>query len=104
MTSRRLDFPIFDADNHMYEPPEALTRHLPERYANVIQYVQVKGRTKIAVKGRHRWRLPKIRRPVRSSRSSNCSLRPSNKPRWPTVTARGAWATVRPSKRCSMLR
>lgn len=51
MPSRRLDFPIFDADNHMYEPPEALTRHLPERYANVIQYVQVKGRTKIAVKG-----------------------------------------------------
>ena len=51
MPSRRLDFPVFDADNHMYEPPEALTRHLPEAYANVIQYVQVKGRTKIAVKG-----------------------------------------------------
>jgi predicted TIM-barrel fold metal-dependent hydrolase len=51
MPSRQLDFPIFDADNHMYEPPDALTRHLPERYANVIQYVQVKGRTKIAVKG-----------------------------------------------------
>src|SRR5499426_1642316 len=51
MPSRSLDFPIFDADNHMYEPPDALTRHLPERYANVIQYVQVKGRTKIAVKG-----------------------------------------------------
>jgi predicted TIM-barrel fold metal-dependent hydrolase len=51
MPSRSLPFPIFDADNHMYEPPEALTRHLPERYAKVIQYVQVKGRTKIAVKG-----------------------------------------------------
>jgi predicted TIM-barrel fold metal-dependent hydrolase len=48
---RRLDFPVFDADNHMYETPEALTRHLPEAYAGVIQYVQVKGRTKIAVKG-----------------------------------------------------
>jgi predicted TIM-barrel fold metal-dependent hydrolase len=51
MPSRPLDFPIFDADNHMYEPPDALTRHLPEEYAGVIQYVQVKGRTKIAVKG-----------------------------------------------------
>jgi predicted TIM-barrel fold metal-dependent hydrolase len=51
MPSRQLDFPVFDADNHMYEPPDALTRHLPARYANVIQYVQVKGRTKIAVKG-----------------------------------------------------
>jgi predicted TIM-barrel fold metal-dependent hydrolase len=51
MPSRNLAFPVFDADNHMYEPPDALTRHLPERYAKVIQYVQVKGRTKIAVKG-----------------------------------------------------
>ena len=24
--------PVFDADNHLYEPPEALTRHLPDRY------------------------------------------------------------------------
>ena len=30
MPSHRLDFPIFDADNHMYETPDALTRHLPE--------------------------------------------------------------------------
>jgi predicted TIM-barrel fold metal-dependent hydrolase len=51
MPSRRLDFPVFDADNHLYEPPDALTRHLPPEYAGVIQYVQVKGRTKIAVKG-----------------------------------------------------
>jgi predicted TIM-barrel fold metal-dependent hydrolase len=52
MPSRALDFPVYDADNHMYETTEAFTRHLPERYANLIQYVQVNGRTKIAVKGR----------------------------------------------------
>ena len=51
MPSRQLDFPVFDADNHMYETPDALTRHLPPEYEGVIQYVQVKGRTKIAVKG-----------------------------------------------------
>src|SRR4029450_14037906 len=51
MPSRNVSFPVFDADNHMYEPPEALERHLPELYSKVIQYVQVKGRTKIAVKG-----------------------------------------------------
>ncbi len=51
MPSRDLDFPVFDADNHMYETPEALTKYLPDRYAGVIDYVQVKGRTKIAVKG-----------------------------------------------------
>jgi predicted TIM-barrel fold metal-dependent hydrolase len=50
MPSRQLDFPVFDADNHMYETREALTKFLPERYANVIGYVEVNGRTKITVK------------------------------------------------------
>src|ERR1700683_1446318 len=49
--SRRLDFPVFDADNHMYETREALTRHLPKGYEGVIDYVEVKGRTKIVVRG-----------------------------------------------------
>ncbi len=40
---------VFDADNHMYETPEAFTRYLPDEYAGFIKYVQVDGRTKIAV-------------------------------------------------------
>jgi predicted TIM-barrel fold metal-dependent hydrolase len=44
--------PIFDADNHMYETQEAMTRHLPARYKRVVDYVDVHGRTKIAIKGR----------------------------------------------------
>ena len=44
--------PIFDADNHMYETQEAMTQHLPARYKRVVDYVDVHGRTKIAVKGR----------------------------------------------------
>ncbi len=44
--------PIFDADNHMYETREAFTKHLPEEYRNVIRYVEVDGRTKLAVNGR----------------------------------------------------
>jgi predicted TIM-barrel fold metal-dependent hydrolase len=51
MSTRALPYPLFDADNHLYEPPEALTRHLPKQYANAIQYVQVNGRTKIAIRG-----------------------------------------------------
>ena len=51
MPSRALDFEVFDADNHMYETREALTQHLPDRYAGVIDYVEVRGRTKIVVKG-----------------------------------------------------
>ena len=52
MPSRQLDFQVFDVDNHMYETRDALTRYLPPEYEGVIQYVEVKGRTKIAVKGR----------------------------------------------------
>lgn len=52
MPSRQLDFPVFDADNHMYETRDALTRHLPSEYAGIIQYVEVDGRTKIAVGGK----------------------------------------------------
>jgi predicted TIM-barrel fold metal-dependent hydrolase len=45
--------PVFDADNHLYEPPEALTRHLPDRYRSELQYVKLEnGRTKLAVGGR----------------------------------------------------
>src|SRR3954470_13728643 len=49
--ARQCDFPVFDADNHMYETQDAFTRHLPDRYKSAIDYVQVKGRTKIVVRG-----------------------------------------------------
>jgi predicted TIM-barrel fold metal-dependent hydrolase len=51
MPSRELPFPLFDADNHLYETEDALTRYLPKIYESAIQYVQVKGRTKIAIRG-----------------------------------------------------
>ena len=44
--------PVFDADNHLYETQDAFTRHLPARYRNAVQYVNVNGRTKIAVGGK----------------------------------------------------
>jgi predicted TIM-barrel fold metal-dependent hydrolase len=51
MVSRELPYPLFDADNHLYETEDALTRHLPEEYRGAIEYVQVRGRTKIAIRG-----------------------------------------------------
>src|SRR5947209_17099491 len=51
MPSRALDFPVFDADNHMYETREALTKYLPSVYTGLIDYVEVHGRTKIVVAG-----------------------------------------------------
>ncbi|MDX6741048.1 amidohydrolase family protein [Actinocorallia sp. A-T 12471] len=51
MASRVLPYPLFDADNHLYETREALTKYLPEEYRGVIEYVDVRGRTKIAIRG-----------------------------------------------------
>ena len=50
MPSRDLDYPVFDADNHFYEPKEALTQFLPDNRKGVIDYIDVKGRTKIVVR------------------------------------------------------
>src|SRR5882724_5754076 len=51
MPSRALAYPLFDADNHLYETQDALTKYLPKQYASAIQYVQINGRTKIAIRG-----------------------------------------------------
>ncbi len=49
--ARTLDFPTFDADNHMYETRDSFTRHLPDRYKSAIEYVELHGRTKIMIRG-----------------------------------------------------
>ena len=51
MVARDLGFEVFDSDNHMYETEDAFTRHLPDEYRGAIRYVQVNGRTKIAING-----------------------------------------------------
>jgi predicted TIM-barrel fold metal-dependent hydrolase len=51
MPSRVLPYPLFDADNHLYETTESLTKYLPDRYRGAVKYVQVDGRTKIAIRG-----------------------------------------------------
>jgi predicted TIM-barrel fold metal-dependent hydrolase len=51
MASRSLPFPVFDADNHLYETEEALTRYLPPAQRGAIDYVDVRGRKKIVIRG-----------------------------------------------------
>jgi predicted TIM-barrel fold metal-dependent hydrolase len=51
MTHATLDIPVFDADNHLYETVESLTKFLPDRYKRAVDYVEVRGRTKIVVRG-----------------------------------------------------
>jgi predicted TIM-barrel fold metal-dependent hydrolase len=51
MPAPTLDIPVFDADNHLYETRDALTKFLPDRYKGAIDYVEVRGRTKIVIRG-----------------------------------------------------
>ena len=50
--TRKLEYLVFDADNHMYEATDAFTKYLPPEYEGVIKYVEVNGRTKIAIKNK----------------------------------------------------
>jgi predicted TIM-barrel fold metal-dependent hydrolase len=47
---RRLPYPTFDADNHLYENRDALTKFIPSEYDGIIKYVDINGRTKLAIR------------------------------------------------------
>lgn len=52
MTERRLPFPVFDADNHLYEPRDAFTKFLPTEYRDLIRLVDMDGKVRLVVKNR----------------------------------------------------
>jgi predicted TIM-barrel fold metal-dependent hydrolase len=52
ITHRELPYTTFDADNHMYETREAMTKFLPPEYQGVVRYVEIDGRTKLALRDR----------------------------------------------------
>jgi predicted TIM-barrel fold metal-dependent hydrolase len=49
---RELPYTTFDADNHLYENRDALTKFLPAEYDGIIKYVDIEGRTKLAIRDR----------------------------------------------------
>ncbi len=51
MSAPILDIPVFDADNHLYETQESFLKFLPDRFKGAIDYVEVRGRTKIVIRG-----------------------------------------------------
>jgi predicted TIM-barrel fold metal-dependent hydrolase len=48
----KLDYPAYDADGHLYENADAFRRHLPKKFHKDFQYVQIEGRTKLAICGK----------------------------------------------------
>ncbi len=45
-----LDFPVFDADNHLYETEDAFTRHLPAAHKKLFRFAEIDGRKKLVVR------------------------------------------------------
>jgi predicted TIM-barrel fold metal-dependent hydrolase len=43
---------VFDADNHLYETEDALTRHLPASHRSLIRFVEMRGRKKLVIRDR----------------------------------------------------
>lgn len=49
--TRSLGYQVYDGDGHLYETQDTFRRHLPKKYHKDFQYVQVEGRTKLAING-----------------------------------------------------
>lgn len=47
----QVSFPVYDADQHLYETEEALTRYLPEKYQRDFYFVERNGRQKLVIGG-----------------------------------------------------
>lgn len=47
--SRNLPYPVFDADNHLYERREAFTKHLPAELAQVLRFSEIDGRSRLVI-------------------------------------------------------
>ena len=44
---RKLAYPVFDVDNHMYENTDAFTKYLPDPYQGLIKYIEEGDRIRI---------------------------------------------------------
>ena len=52
MSTKPLPFPVYDADNHIYEPEEAFLRHLPKKFERDFYFVtDKKGHKKLVING-----------------------------------------------------
>ena len=47
-----IDYRLFDADEHYYEPEDALTRHLDPKYRSAVRWVDMDGRRSLIIGGK----------------------------------------------------
>ena len=101
MKERRLPYPTFDADNHMYENKDALTKFIPKEFDGVIKYVEINGRTKVAIKDKLSDYIPNptfnvVAVPGGYGREHGPSAAEARKPT-PAVRSRGSCRASTPS-------
>ena len=47
-----VDYALYDADQHYYEPQDCLTRHLDKRFKSVVKWANVEGRITVLIHGK----------------------------------------------------
>lgn len=47
-----VDYALCDADQHYYEPHDALTRHLEKKYQSVVKWMDIAGRKSVLIHGK----------------------------------------------------
>jgi len=47
-----VDYAIFDADQHYYEPQDCLTRHLEKQHQSIVKWADIGGRTTVLIHGK----------------------------------------------------
>ena len=45
-------YPIYDADQHYYEPVDCLSRHLDPKYRGIVRWADIGGRKTVLINGR----------------------------------------------------
>jgi predicted TIM-barrel fold metal-dependent hydrolase len=55
---RHYDFPVADADNHLYETRDAFTRYLPPGREDMVRFIDIEGKQTLVIKNRLAFILP----------------------------------------------
>ena len=79
------DLRVFDADNHLYETEDALTRHLPSAHQALFRYVEINGRKKLVVRDRITEFIPNPTFEVIASPGSHMAFYASDNPEGKTL-------------------
>jgi predicted TIM-barrel fold metal-dependent hydrolase len=51
-TDPTVDYAIYDADQHYYEPADCLTRHLEPKFRSVVKWADIGGRSTVLIHGK----------------------------------------------------